>query len=241
MINDEERKVTLEKWFLEIQKADARLRTFPDGNGRPNLSKPRAAAMRWAIALSEKNLDILSEGDFANLQRELACLSRFEMKEPYLPAISAAGPWPSREVLVNTQQWLRLTLRSVVSRISFTYRAPERVWHLVWDSEGHEWSRRYTEKQVEGSYMVNPLFDLTREHLDDIFRCRRDDCQKIFLRDRSNQEFCSRRCQWRHSQREAQKISPDRFGKRGRPPGAPKPQKKIANKGKGGGKHGTKR
>ncbi|TKB89732.1 MAG: hypothetical protein E8D41_14180 [Nitrospira sp.] len=207
-----------EKWLSEIQKADARLRAFPDGNGRPNIHKPRAAAMRWAIALSQKQLDKLSDGDFSNLQRELACFRRFELKEPVLPGFVEPAPWPSREDINNTQQWIRGILDNVSSRSDNTvvYKIPEREWHLVWIISDRRWGQFYTEKEIEGTSRVHELFDLVREHVDKILRCKAADCQKIFLRDRSNQEFCSTRCQWRTGQRTYKDIPPERYGKRGR-------------------------
>lgn len=228
-------------WLAEMKKADARLRAFTDGNGRQHMQKPRAAAMRWAIALSHEELDSLSEGDIANRQRELACLYRFEMKEPFLPHISGLAPWPSREVLGQTQHWLQPVLQSVISRTGLTYRAPERIWYFTWLKEDLRWSQTYSEKSREGTYTVNVLFDLVREHLDDILTCRREDCRNVFLRDRTNQQFCSTRCQWVDGQRKAQHVSPDRYGKRGRPAAIAKPGKKGSRKTIGGTRHGTKK
>lgn len=56
-------------------------------------------------------------------------------------------------------------------------------------------------------------------------------CEIIFLADRINQKFCSHKCQSRQAMRKIQGVSPERYGKRGRP-------KKENN---GGPDHGKKK
>ena len=67
------------------------------------------------------------------------------------------------------------------------------------------------------------LFRLAaQEHLipvmTNVFRC--PECQRIFLRGRKDQGFCSKTCQVRVGVRRLRNTPPDRIGKRGRPLGS---------------------
>lgn len=234
-----QRKISssLECWFSEIQKADMRLRRFPDVNGRPNPHHPRAAAMRWALSLARIDLESLSEGDFSNLQRELACFSRFEMEPPDTHKLwGEPGPWLMREQVMAVQQWLRTRVEQIENRQDVQFTEPSRTWFVYYSKEQQEW-KTFSTTPAPSIYADIELFRLFREHLNGLHVCRCDDCeQKLFLKDRSNQVFCSNRCKWRHAQRHrpGRIIPPERFGKRGRPPGAGSPasSKLVTTKGR---------
>ena len=208
-----------DKWIIEMKKADERLRTFPDGNGQKNLKKPREAAIRWVLEFSRKALDEISEGDFVNLQRELVCFYSFEMKEPFLrPLVVTYAPWPNREEILTTQQLLQTIVKGILAKDVLPFAEPEKRWYMCYSADDKRWVVGYTCRRAVTPGM-GELFTLIREHLDDLRECKADDCRRLFLRDRSNQEFCCKRHQWLQGQRKAQGISPDRYGKRGRPAG----------------------
>lgn len=209
----------LQRWFEEIQKADVRLRNFPDRNGRSNPHRPREAAIRWALNLANTNLKNLSEGDLDNLGRELRCLCRFDMEPPYIPQnLVEAGPWPKREEIVATQQWLQAIMHQIEARQDLRFTEPETKWFIYYDNQERRWKTFATIDDPHPESIE--IFKLIREHLDSLHVCRCDDCeQRLFLKDRRNQEFCSNRCKWRHAQRHRvdRTIPPERYWKRGRP------------------------
>ncbi|MDR4469837.1 MAG: hypothetical protein MRJ68_16330 [Nitrospira sp.] len=211
--------VELERWLAEIRKAEERLRRFPDQNGRSNPNRPRSAAIRWVLNFARVNLDNLSEGDLTNLRFELQHLSRIEMYLDKGWSVDFARPWPEKEHIVTTQQWLQQAIRAILEGGYLSFVEPERSWSLFYDDKERRWN---VSDMVIGDYLKIEMFRLIREHIHHLQKCRCNDCEQLlFLKDRQNQEFCSNRCKWRHAQRHRpdRTIPPERFGKRGRPPG----------------------
>jgi hypothetical protein len=249
------------QWFAEMEKADARLRAFPDWNGRQNIHKPSAAAMRWAIALAGTDLNALSAGDLSNLQFEMDCFRRFHLDKPFPwqdPGRKRPNLWYfpalfSKDMMRDIQQWLQQSLEAIEGRQTVSFDAPAQVRMLDWwVRSGHFEDGQWVCDLKDGKWVYHvggpvtdaefrgDLFDLLKKHADDIRRCPLEDCRRIYLRDRSNQIFCSHRHQARHAKRIAENISPERFGKRGRPVGRMVSKKRPAGKGKGR-VHATKR
>jgi hypothetical protein len=215
--NKRVKSVELGQWLSEMKKAYARLRAWPNVNGQMNVHKPEDAALRWALSFAKIDLKDLSEGDFANRQRELACFSKFQMQEPVVPTnLVQPGRWPTWQELRCTQQWLQTTFTAIKSRETIRFTAPVKQWGAVFSSQRKRWETYWIEDWVVGPGVIE-LFALIRERLNRLRECRADDCGNLFLADRTNQGFCSKRCMWRHTQRKALKISPERYGKRGRP------------------------
>lgn len=229
--------VSLERWMSEIQKADARLRRFPDRNGRSNPNQPRSAAMRWVLNFAHVNLDNLSEGDLTNLRHELQHISHLEthaLTPEDLECFAKKSPsWPPKKDLVFLQQWLQNIIGPILHRDHIGFDEPYRHCSIRYDQEKRRWIiTDFTEDHIR-----TEMFTLIREHIHHLHRCRCEDCEHpLFLKDRQNQEFCSNRCKWRHAQRHRpdRTIPPERFGKRGRPAGLGSPSSSKLATTKGG-------
>jgi hypothetical protein len=219
-----------EHWLNEMKKAALRLREFTDGNTQRNFQKPGDAVIRWALKLARITLEEISEGDFKNLQGELTCFSTFEMDEPYLrKGVISPGRLLGREEIARTQQWLRIMVEAIRSRNPMYFLAPQREWFAMYSAEDQRWRKNYIEDTVVGPG-VTPLFHLLLERLDDLRECKLPDCGKFFLRERSNQLFCSKQHQDVDAKRRQLDIAPDRYGKRGRPPITEKPRARKPTK-----------
>lgn len=226
----------LENWLGEMRKAEERLQRFPDGNGRSNTHQPTEATLRWALNFARTKLDALSEGDFSNLQRELVYFSNFGIDDPYLSEyVVSKAPWPSKEAVEKTQRWLADIFDATAKREDIQFIEPETKRFLYYSQENNSW-KAFSTAEFSGIAVVE-LFDLIRKNINSLHPCRCADCERqLFVRDRSNQEFCSTRCKWRDAQRNrpGRTIPPERFGKRGRPPGLGSPSSSKLATTKGG-------
>ncbi len=243
-----------QKWSPEILKARERILTTPNGNGQESRNNPRAAAMRWAINLAWAEIDKLSEGDFSNLQYEIDWFRRVDIEAPFIEPIlefqdKELGPPPlsAKESIGKVQTWFRESLSTIAQRNpdepGVSFQAPATIHRLSWIASHQRWvSPIDAFRQDAGEpQLCSALFFLLKHHAEDIRTCPCGDCQHIFLRDRRNQEFCSKRCQERQAKRIELEIPPERYGKRGRPPRqSPKPRSNARIRTKGG-KHATKR
>lgn len=215
-----------EQWFEEIRKADMRLRRWPDLSGGICESKPTVAALRWAIALSKADLTSLSEGDFRNLHLEVECFRRFRMRPPeLLPYVVNRRHVPvmiSGEGIAQIQQWLRQSFKSFSQKQSIDYVVPKQHWSLVpYVSIGKEENGWYfiPLHKLEGmaDLYEKEFFELLRDHINDLAICEFEGCKTghnfisgekiyergIYVRDRSNQHYCSKKCRWAAVKREA--------------------------------------
>lgn len=211
----------------ELHKAWSRLDTWPDHNGQKDLSKPREAAMRWAIAFAEKDLNALSEGDFRNLQYELAGFVLYEPIYIITPYI------PPKGVIEKVQHWLRESLHTLVDKsrdhcIGYSVSKHIRIlWRSRDTAEGsakwvdsrsyEEFDEPHSQAQLEEE-LISHFFYLLKDYAENLCRCPCEDCRKIFLKNRANATCCSKVCTSRHAKRRELGIRPERFGKRGRPP-----------------------
>ena len=248
--------MTKQEWFAEILKADERLRNYPDHKGQPQEQKPRAAAMRWALALARTDLLQLSVGGWSDLQFEVDCLQRYELGEPTMPDYIVMGggrPWepapaPTPEHILRVQKWLRVSLSTILNKEYLCHKFPALTHELYWrpdpthQTEGRWFAIAVPEVTDEDFLSTKALWDLLCEHVNNIRAC--PCCKETYLRDRNNQRYCSRICLQRQLKRNKLKIPPERYGKRGRPAGESdgkkKPTKTTAKQ-KGGTHHGTKR
>lgn len=215
------------------------MKTWPDHNGQPDTNKPYDAMMRWAIDLASKNLNALSKGDVHNLQYEIAW---FSMREPTVNELLSGTPLysnhiPSTGVIEDVQAWLMDSLRSIVDwPTPLPKPSSEVIAHHIPDSfrvlmkvsaDAHEpvqwqtarYERSCQPEQARRDETISHFFDLLSMHANNLRRCPCEDCGKIFLKNRVNATCCSKLCSSRYAKRKQLGIPPERFGKRGRPPG----------------------
>jgi hypothetical protein len=221
-------------WYSEIPKAHERIRRAPDSKGRLTYASAPAATMNWLIQFAALELDALSSGDFSNLQYELDCFRRFGPNPPVLSsgyAVSLgkvgnrllAPPLPEKGPIAQAQAWLRQSLDCISGRQTgsqLEWQAPATVHRLVWIQGAARWvtPTELLRQDPTEPELHSEMFSILKAHAADIWRCPCGDCKRIFLRSRTNQEYCSKRCQMRQAKRDQKQITPDRYGKVGRPP-----------------------
>lgn len=231
-------KITaIDAWHSEIRKAHERIRNTPDSTGRLTAASVSTAAMNWLIQFATLKLDALSSGDFSNLQYELDCFRRFGPNPPvtlssgYVWSSGKAGsgafgppPLPEKEGIARSQAWLSQSLDCISARQTGTqieWQAPTTMHRLVWIQGSARWATPIDLLEPDDPTepdMHREMFSLLKVHADNLRRCPCGDCNRVFLRSRTNQAYCSKRCQMRQAKRDENQISPDRYGKVGRPP-----------------------
>ena len=132
-------------------------------------------------------------------------------------------PMISRDGIARIQQWLRQSLQAFARKESITYIFPEQQWSL------NPWFR-IGKRELAGWYLLTShdsedlpnlyakeFFELLRDHINDLAVCEFDGCKTgfnpetketiyergIYVRDRSNQHYCSKKCRWAAVKREA--------------------------------------
>jgi len=216
------------QWFHEMQLALERLRRFPDKNGSIDEGQPDAAVMRWAIHLAQADLSAIGQGQWLSLQYEFEAILTFGLHSPFMQLRNIEGPTYGREPITKAQGWLARNLANVVDGNVLEYEAPKEQHYMVPAGasarrelalgDGNVWVH-----QIVTAFGECPayFFHLMGAHIDAVRRCDRPDCRAIFLRDRRNQVFCSKKCMWRTTTRRGRKTPVERFDKPGRPPKKP--------------------
>lgn len=210
--------------------------------------------MKWVLKFIHCDLENLSKGDFWNLQDDMVYLFKIG-KFGLLGKTEVIQEWLSRSFQISGEKDKKgkTILQSspdldedlvVVNKIQNLYKKaidsvllkkgfkldlydPFVVFNPP-DEYSTKWYIEHHQKWCEGIY-VNNIIELLVLYADYIHKC--PGCEIIFLADRINQKFCSHKCQSRQAMRKIQGVSPERYGKRGRP-------KKEGN---GGSDHGKEK
>jgi len=207
-------------WFYEMQKADSRLRNYPDGNGLANPNKPIEACMRWAIRFAYLNLKEVGEKNWVAIQNELDCLLTYQAKEPDKNEPPRFRYRMFKDFVVRIQKDFRKQIESVIKKEHIGCKIPEEFHQLQPPKSDSDTWNIWTLCLEEADTIKHGnvlFFRLLEKQVNNLSRCPAFDCQEVFLKDRSNQVFCSSTCQWRTATRKLRKTPLDRVGKRGRP------------------------
>lgn len=244
-------KEAYEQWFRGVQRAYERIIGTPNKTEVPNIKK---AYIEWVLKLvSKPDLESLSGSDFLDLQYEIASFLAFRGGSPkYNPWVIELGDdhdrflnrqvLPDKEIVLKIMSWLKQSLHAILSKHAFGYRQAAYTVQMSWNPEIYGTANGSWHETIEGddedpNWMLIDFFVLLRTHVSNILKCPCGGCNTIFVRDRINQRFCSKKCQERQAKRDLHPIPPERYGKRGRPRAAattelPQPTK--------GGTHGKK-
>ncbi len=250
-LSKEDAKQAYARWFRGIEAGYKRIISPPDKDRQTDLKRAR---INWILRrVSTVELDSMSGKEFEDLQYEIACfLTYIEGKpenNPWMvnlpePLRSLNRPeLPDKDVIRKILDWLRRSVGSILNKQPFGYEQPAGRREMSWNpsfyfpgSNGGWWEgvRHHDE---DHDWMLRDFFKLLKTHVADILKCPCTDCHGIFVRERSNQRFCSKRCQEKQAKRIQHSIPPERYGKRGRPRAAATPDLPQPTK---GGTHGKK-
>jgi hypothetical protein len=160
--------------------------------------------LRWAVEFAQRDLDGLSDGDWANLRSELAAFDSWVIPLDQVTSRRArkalrdgteppdADPrgfaLPSERDVRAIQDGVRLTVRMLLDTDE-TVIEPAKVSFVITRDSRRSWLFR-----LPGPAWGGLALALVRE-------CPEPKCRRWFVASRTNQWFCSTRCQTRASTR----------------------------------------
>ena len=218
-------------------------------------------AMKWLLEFAQRDLSLLSEGDWLNLSYEVIAFARFGLlKQPHQKTLVRRNA-RSSGLITTSPEWeditedVTLPSKDEIAKLRrFTWEQIEAIVQKdVADIDvGHI---RIRLKRIPPTWVYTRLivdllesgfaFHLAHHFADQAAWIRRcPECTKYFLAERRNQLYCSSSCQTRMASRKYRATPPERVGKRGRPPKKERPAVKAHNQkasSKGGQRHGAKR
>ncbi len=197
--------------------------------------------MKWVLKFISCDLENLSKGDLWNLESDMKYLFKIG-KFGLLGKSSEIQEWlnnpsfrssteedkkgktmlqtnPTLDegliVIKSIQGLYKEAIDSILLKKGFKLNLYDPyVVFLPPDEYSAKWYVEHHQRWCEGIYVKN-IIELLVLYADYIHKC--PGCETIFLADRINQKFCSHKCQSRQAMRKIQGVSPERYGKRGRP------------------------
>jgi hypothetical protein len=178
----------------ELHKASERIGPTPEDG------------VRWLLRFSEDDLTRLSAGDVLNRRYECFAFALGRQRDlPNLYFEEGEQPFPSADDLATFHENVREVVKAVLShgRVKFQFSDITLNLHHEAFAADSPWLLRATSDSNLDVFRFAVLYEvlpLARK----IRRC--PECQKIFLADRTNQEFCSVQCQNRGATRRYRKT-----------------------------------
>lgn len=255
-----------ERFFSELQKASIRIE---NGVLHGKAGDSPRAAMRWILEFAKKELSSLSEGQWSDLRYEVESLARYgitveglersdltgneqwplEPRNDYenrpgdIPeSVTGADAWllqhlPSQETITALQANVRDMIERILDSERISLPLPSNTeYHVLYVPQEDRGYRYLSVKERPAAFLCN-LLPLLEQYIGRIRRC--PGCQAVFLADRRDQAFCQTKCQSLVNMRRYRGTTPERYGKRGRPPkpsGFKKEQKEKSPRGRRKGK-----
>ncbi len=199
-------------YWKEIQKALQRI-------GETSLD-----AMTWVLRFVQQEEGALSEGDWTNLQYEIAYLARFGVPQPgslkgakFLPSsdwskhlsekeiegipvnitseqVKNMTERPSKEAVKELRTLSREYVEDLLVNKKAAVKLSGKIIRYVSYDPARDQVDTWTSGNVQDAFF-STLVDLFALHGNRLNRCL--DCKRIFLANRSDQRFCGKKCQSR--------------------------------------------
>jgi hypothetical protein len=196
---------------------------------QPRVGHGPIERLRWALDFAQKDLDALTVGDWANLQREFVAFGAvyLSLPEPQDAAVerkrrqyrqgslqddplwvSGSGaeevPLPSRELLREVQREWRAVIGPFLSPAADGVVGPLNFVLAIGriaDEAGGRTRAFVLRDDTSDPKTLVPLALLLGSYAHRLGTCQAQGCGRWFVGDRKNQRFCSRECNNRESLR----------------------------------------
>ena len=181
-------------------------------------------AMNWVLMFVQQEEGAFSEGDWTNLQYEIAYLARFGVPQSsslkgtkFLPSgdwskhlsqkeiegiptkitseqIKSMTERPSKEAVKELLTMSRAYIEDLLETKKAAVKLSGKITRYVSYDPARDQVDTWTSGNVQDAFL-STLVDLFALHGNRLNRCQ--DCKRIFLANRSDQRFCGTRCQSR--------------------------------------------